>query len=231
MKYNAADYHPLTVPDMPPYEPPMTPYLSVLYQDEDLLFLDKPSGLLTVPGRGEGMQDCLESRVQQQFPAATIVHRLDMETSGVVVMTRHKDAHREISRQFEMRETEKVYEALVWGHMTEERGEVDEPLICDWPNRPMQKICYERGKKSVTRYEVLGIEGDYTRVALYPVTGRSHQLRVHMLHLGHPIIGDTLYARGPALAASDRLCLHAKTLSVTHPESKEKLTLSAPVGF
>ncbi|WND03243.1 RluA family pseudouridine synthase [Temperatibacter marinus] len=218
-------------PELPPYHPPMEPFLDILYQDDDLLFLNKPSGLLTVPGKNEDMKDCLESRVQAQFSAATIIHRLDMETSGVLVMARHKDAHRAVSRQFEMRQTEKYYEAVVWGVLPQDTGEVDEPLICDWPNRPLQKICYDHGKKAVTNYTVLDRTETTTRVTLNPITGRSHQLRVHMLHLGHPILGDRLYASGEAYTASPRLALHANSLKITHPETSESLDISAPIPF
>lgn len=225
--------------DLPPYDPPESPYVTYLYEDEDVIFVNKPSGLLSVPGKAESMKDCLEYRVQEKYPAATIVHRLDMETSGVMVLARHKDAHRHLSAQFEHRHVNKVYEALVWGVVEHKEGQVDEPLICDWPNRPLQKICYETGKPARTRFKRLSVEtapkgAEYcTRIALFPETGRSHQLRVHMQHLNHPICGDRLYAYGHtvALKAADRLCLHAKELEITHPMHSSRLTVKAPVPF
>ncbi|NVJ96955.1 MAG: RluA family pseudouridine synthase [Alphaproteobacteria bacterium] len=213
------------------YNPPTDPMLDILYSDEDILILNKPSGLLSVPGKAEDMKDCLESRAQAAFTGARIVHRLDMETSGVIVMARHLDALRHLGRQFEDRKTEKTYEARVWGKVADYEGEIDLPLICDWPNRPKQMVCHERGKNAVTRYRVIAREADATRVALFPVTGRSHQLRVHMLSLGHPILGDNLYATGAAFEAAPRLQLHAKTLSFTHPETAELVSFAAPVPF
>lgn len=213
------------------YNPPIDPQLDILYQDEDILVVNKPSGLLSVPGKAPDMKDCLESRAQAAVIGARIVHRLDMETSGVMIMARHMDALRHLGRQFEARQTEKTYVARVDGLLEKDEGEVDLPLICDWPNRPKQMVCHERGKHALTRYRVLEREDRATRVALYPVTGRSHQLRVHMLSLGHPILGDNLYASGGALTAAARLQLHARTLTLTHPESMEKLTFEAPVPF
>lgn len=214
-----------------PYDPPTEPQLEILHKDDDILVLNKPSGLLTVPGKAEDMKDCLEARAQAEVTGARIVHRLDMETSGVIVMARHLEALRHLGRQFEQRQTEKTYEARVDGLLEEDEGEIDLPLICDWPNRPKQMVCHERGKRAVTRFKVLAREEGVTRVALYPVTGRSHQLRVHMLSLGHPILGDNLYATGPALDAAPRLQLHARTLAFAHPETAEMLTFAAPVPF
>lgn len=213
------------------YNPPTSPWLDILYQDDDILVLNKPSGLLSVPGKSEDMKDCLEARAQSEITGARIVHRLDMETSGVIVMARHMDALRHLGRQFEQRQTGKTYEARVFGHIEADEGEIDLPLICDWPNRPKQMVCFDNGKRAVTNYKVLEREEHATRVALYPVTGRSHQLRVHMLSLGHPILGDNLYATGAAFDAAPRLQLHAKTLTLAHPETAEMLTFEAPVPF
>ncbi|TKB46928.1 bifunctional tRNA pseudouridine(32) synthase/23S rRNA pseudouridine(746) synthase RluA [Thalassotalea mangrovi] len=213
------------------YTPPMNPYLEILYRDEDLIIVNKPSGLLTVPGRLPEHQDCLQHRVQRVLPAATIVHRLDMATSGVMVMALNKPSHVAISRQFEKRQTEKYYLARVFGKVVPDYGEIDLPLICDWPNRPKQMVDHQRGKQAITRYQVLTHEDKTTLVKLMPVTGRSHQLRVHMLSLGHPIIGDRLYAHPEALALSPRLQLHAKSLSLYHPHSGEKLSFTADDAF
>mgnify|MGYP000288630529 CR=1 FL=1 len=213
------------------YRPPMFPYLEVIHQDDDIVVLNKPSGLLTVPGRLPEHQDCLQHRVQRVLPTATIVHRLDMATSGILLMALNKTAHVDISRQFEKRETQKSYVARIYGTLKEKQGEVDVPLICDWPNRPKQKVDYQHGKKSLTQYRVLNSNGEVTTVELTPITGRSHQLRVHMLHLGHPILGDRLYAHDQALALSDRLQLHARYLTITHPSSKQTMNFMAPCPF
>lgn len=196
--------------------------INIHYADDAVVVVNKPSGLLSVPGRGEDKQDCVVRRVQQRFPTARIVHRLDCATSGLMVLALSADGHRELSRQFHDREIEKAYVALVYGIVEANEGQVRLPLMSDWPNRPKQKISDE-GKPAHTEYTVLSRESDHTRVLLTPITGRTHQLRVHMLSLGHPILGDRLYAEGDALAASDRLMLHAWQLGFMHPESGESL--------
>ncbi|MBN26837.1 MAG: bifunctional tRNA pseudouridine(32) synthase/23S rRNA pseudouridine(746) synthase RluA [Alteromonadaceae bacterium] len=213
------------------YAPPMRPYLNIVFKDEHLLVLNKPSGLLTVPGKALEHKDSLELRVQRVYPTAKIVHRLDMATSGLLVMALDKDTHRQLSRQFELRQTRKTYIARVYGEVSGERGSVDLPLICDWPNRPKQMVCQQRGKPSLTHWRVLERNDNSTRMELTPVTGRSHQLRVHMLSLGHPILGDRLYAHSDALTMAKRLQLHAQTLGFTHPVTGLPLELSAPVPF
>ena len=213
------------------YAPPMRPYLNIVFKDEHLLVLNKPSGLLTVPGKALEHKDSLELRVQRVYPTAKIVHRLDMATSGLLVMALDKDTHRQLSEQFELRQTRKTYIARVYGEVSGERGSVDLPLICDWPNRPKQMVCQQRGKPSLTHWRVLERNDNSTRMELTPVTGRSHQLRVHMLSLGHPILGDRLYAHSDALAMAQRLQLHAQTLGFTHPVTELPLELSAPVPF
>ena len=223
------------------YQPPMSPYLDIIFQDDDILVLNKSSGLLSVPGRLPEHQDCLQNRVQRVLPTATIVHRLDMATSGIIIMALNKPAHVAISRQFEQRKTQKSYVARVFGHIKAHQGSVDLPLICDWPNRPKQKVDHENGKQSLTHYQVLGYSdlpagnkssgGESTLVELTPITGRSHQLRVHMLALGHPILGDRLYAQGQALSASERLQLHARNLSLAHPVTNELLSFVSPCPF
>lgn len=196
--------------------------INIHYADDAVVVVNKPSGLLSVPGRGEDKQDCVVRRVQQRFPTARIVHRLDCATSGLMVLALSADGHRELSRQFHDREIEKAYVALVYGVLESDEGQVCLPLMTDWPNRPKQMIS-EDGKPAHTEYKVLSRESDHTRVLLTPVTGRTHQLRMHMLSLGHPILGDRLYAEGKALAASDRLMLHAWQLGFMHPESGETL--------
>lgn len=218
------------------YQPPMSPYLDIVYQDHDIVVLNKPSGLLTVPGRLPEHQDCLQNRVLKVLPTATVVHRLDMATSGIIIMALNKPAHVAISRQFEKRLTQKSYIARVFGKVEKKHGSVEEPLICDWPNRPKQKVDHEHGKASLTHYSVLsyGENEDNqitTLVELTPVTGRSHQLRVHMLSLGHPILGDRLYAHEQALTSSNRLQLHAKMLQISHPVSGQTLTFTKACPF
>ena len=213
------------------YNPPMTPYLSIVYQDDDLLIVNKPSGLLTVPGKDPKHADCLIARVNRVFPNAKIVHRLDMATSGIICLAMHKEAHRNLSIQFQDRKTAKRYVARVFGKLEQQTGSVDLPLICDWPNRPKQMVDHDKGKPSLTHFKVLEHEAQATSVELTPITGRSHQLRVHMLSLGHPILGDRLYAHSEALALAPRLQLHAEMLSLTHPASDEKMVFEAAPEF
>ncbi|MBO0346953.1 bifunctional tRNA pseudouridine(32) synthase/23S rRNA pseudouridine(746) synthase RluA [Roseibium limicola] len=213
------------------YDPPMEPFLEVLHQDDDLLLVIKPSGLLSVPGKAAEHKDCLEARAQAIYPQARIVHRLDMDTSGVMVLAMTPAAHRHLGLQFERRHTKKTYLARVWGQLEHDSGEIDLPLRCDWPNRPKQMVCFELGRKALTRYQVIERDDATTRVRLFPETGRSHQLRVHMLSLGHPIIGDRFYADDEALQAAQRLQLHAESLSLYHPNGGEWLTFEAPTPF
>ena len=213
------------------YQPPLDPYISIVYQDDAIVVLNKPSELLSVPGKALEHKDCLQTRVCTVFPTATVVHRLDMATSGLMVMALTKAAHREISRQFQHRETKKNYIARVYGHIEQDEGSIELPLICDWPNRPKQMVDFERGKHALTHWQVLDRDGQQTRVSLTPITGRSHQLRVHMLSIGHPILGDRLYAHEQALAAAPRLQLHAKWLAFTHPQSGEAVEFNVECPF
>ena len=213
------------------YNPPTSPYINILYKDEYLIIFNKPSGLLTVPGKALEHKDSLINRVNLVYPTATIVHRLDMATSGIICLALDKATHREISRQFQDRETKKRYIARVFGKLEPESGSVDLPLICDWPNRPKQMVDHDKGKPSLTHYQVLEYEDHATRVALTPITGRSHQLRVHMLSLGHEILGDRLYANAEALAMANRLQLHAQYLSFQHPVTKEQLEFHCEPDF
>lgn len=193
--------------------------------------LNKQSGLLSVPGKAEEHRDCLETRVQERYPRALQVHRLDRGTSGIFVMALTREAQSFLQRGFQRRLTEKHYVAEVFGVIEDDEGSIDLPLMTDWPNRPMQKVDFESGKPALTHWEVLDRDERTTRVSLRPVTGRSHQLRVHMLELGYPILGDDFYAPDEALAMSDRLCLHAESLSLPHPRDKERVTYKAPCPF
>ncbi len=193
----------------------------IMHVDDAFIVINKPSGLLSVPGRGPNKADCAASRVQQLFSNALTVHRLDMETSGLMLFARGAESQRALSRAFESRQVEKRYVAVVDGLMQNDSGEINLPLICDWPNRPRQIVDHTIGKPSLTRYRVLSRDeaAKTTRVELSPVTGRSHQLRVHLASMGHCLLGDSLYATPSALAASTRLLLHATFLGFTHPVS------------
>jgi len=217
---------------MSAYCPPADTGLTPLFVDDTLLIVDKPAGLLSVPGRGEDKADCLVSRIQVQFADALIVHRLDMSTSGLLVLARGEEMHRLLSKLFRDRLVDKRYVAVVDGLLEAEQGEVELPLICDWPNRPRQKVDFDIGKPSLTRFRRLELDpvNKVTRVELEPFTGRSHQLRVHMAELGHPILGDDLYA-GAAEGKADRLLLHAMDLAFSHPLTGEALRFHCPPPF
>lgn len=215
---------------MTEYHPPSGP-LVVLHRDEDLVLVDKPSGLLSVPGKPATHADCLEARVREAHPGALLIHRLDLETSGVMVFALNRPAQRHINLQFEKRCVSKTYVARVAGQIAEDSGEIDLPLIADWPRRPMQKVCHETGKPARTCWRVLAREAAATRVKLTPETGRSHQLRVHLKEIGHPILGDPFYAEDAVYEAADRLQLHAETLRLRHPCGGAWLTISAPCPF
>jgi len=211
------------------YAPPQDP-LEVLHDDHELLTVNKPSGLLSVPGKGPHLADCLLARVQAVFPQALLVHRLDRDTSGVIVFALTPHAQRHLGLQFEKRMTRKTYVARVAGHLEPKSGEVDLPLIVDWPNRPRQMVCHDTGKPAQTEWKVLRYGSDETRVRMMPKTGRSHQLRVHMLALGHPILGDPFYATGPA-RDHPRLMLHSEELRVKHPDGGASIKFRAKVPF
>jgi len=222
----------MSLPPPPVYAPPAGP-LKIVHQDEALVVLDKPSGLLSVPGRGPAHADSLASRVQAEFPDARIVHRLDMATSGLIVLARGAAMERALSIAFQKRQVEKLYVAVVAGQIAEDSGEIDLPLITDWPNRPRQKVDFELGKPSLTGFEVLARDAarNTSRVALTPHTGRSHQLRVHLLAIGHPILGDDLYGDAASRTAAPRLLLHATRLALLHPLSGAQLTLESLPDF
>ena len=216
-----------------PSTPPASPAYTLIHAEHSLLVVNKPSGLLSVPSRGEHKQDCLIARVQADYPDALIVHRLDCDTSGLLVIARGKEMHRCLSILFQSREVEKRYLAVVDGKLAPKTGEVNLPLIVDWPNRPLHKVDFETGKPSLTRFRVSAYdaETDSTRVELVPETGRTHQLRVHMQSLGHPILGDTLYATPAGLAKAGRLLLHAEYLAFTHPKSGKQVEFLCPADF
>ena len=202
----------------------------ILHDDHEVLLVDKPSGLLSVPGKGPDLTDCLIARVQAVFPMALLVHRLDRDTSGVMIFALTPHAQRHLGLQFEKRQTKKTYVARVWGNLPEKTGTVDLPLIVDWPNRPLQMVDHENGKQAVTDWRVIGTKENETRVRLTPRTGRSHQLRVHMLALGHPILGDPFYAKGAA-ADFPRLMLHSQTLQFRHPDGGQGMRITAKCPF
>jgi tRNA pseudouridine32 synthase/23S rRNA pseudouridine746 synthase len=224
----------------PPWSagPPVPPGLRVVHADAALLVFDKPAGLLAVPGRGEDKQDCLAARAQAAFPDALVVHRLDMATSGLIVMARGLAAQRALNLSFEKREVHKQYEAVVQGLLAPPHGDdgwgvIDLPLILDWLNRPRSIVDNVQGRPSRTRWRVLAHDAivGTTRVLLEPVTGRSHQLRVHLQALGHPIVGDRLYAAPEVAAAAPRLLLHAQRLALFHPATGEPMVFDSAAPF
>lgn len=215
------------------YSPPAHCGLDLIYSDKYLIVVSKPSGLLSVPGRGEDKLDSMVTRVQAEFPEALVAHRLDRDTSGLLIFPLGAKVHRQISLMFEKREIQKRYLAVVMGKLEPKQGLVDLPLIVDWPNRPCHMVDKDNGKPSQTRYQVVNYDeaSNTCRVELEPLTGRTHQLRVHMLALGHPILGDTLYGGNKGEAHGSRLCLHAHTLDFIHPKTGKRLQLISPIPF
>ena len=210
------------------YTPPQDP-LEILHHDAQILAVNKPAGLLSVPGRGEHLADCLLSRVQLAFPEALLVHRLDRDTSGIMVFALTKEGQRKMGRMFEVKRVKKRYIAQVHGEVSEPAGVIDLPLIVDWPNRPLQHVNHETGKKAVTDWQRVEVADGATRMRLMPRTGRSHQLRVHMLSLGHPILGDPFYSDDAE--AFPRMMLHAEGLKFEHPVSGQMMRLEASCPF
>jgi tRNA pseudouridine32 synthase/23S rRNA pseudouridine746 synthase len=215
------------------YNPPPHISLDLLFADIHFIILNKPSGLLSVPGKGEDKQDCLITRVQEKYSDALIVHRLDMSTSGLMVIARGKKIERSLSILFQQRKVAKKYITVVDGQVSINSGEVDLPLITDWPNRPKQKVDYKTGKSSQTRYSVLSYDkkNNTTRLELIPLTGRTHQLRVHMQSMDHAILGDELYATKDAVNKAQRLLLHACYLSFMHPVTNELIEVNSAPEF
>jgi tRNA pseudouridine32 synthase/23S rRNA pseudouridine746 synthase len=201
----------------------------ILWVDDHCIVVHKPSGLPSVPGRV--LLDCAASRVQARWPDAKVVHRLDMDTSGLLLFARGLEAQRRLSLAFEQRRVDKQYVALVAGNPPENAGTVDLPLRVDWPNRPRQIVDQAQGKPAVTHWRVLERLPRVCRVELTPITGRSHQLRVHLAALGHPILGDPLYAPADVQAQAPRLCLHATALAFDHPVSGNRVQMRCDVPF
>lgn len=215
------------------YQPPEDKTLQIHHEDDALLVLSKPAGLLTVPGRAPQHRDCLITRVQYRYPEALVVHRLDMSTSGLLVLARNPESHRFLSRQFEQRRVDKIYQAIVTGRLRQQEGLIDLPLICDWPNRPRQVVDLQHGKPAQTGYRLLQYDpqSDTSRVELLPLTGRTHQLRVHMQSLGHAILGDDLYADVVSRDRSARLLLHATGIGFLHPLNRSTMSFEDPPPF
>lgn len=211
------------------YDPPQEP-LRILHDDHEIVVVDKPPGLLSVPGKGEHLADCLIARLAVAWPMVLLVHRLDRDTSGVMVFALTRHAQRHLGLQFEKRQVRKSYVARLWGEVEGESGTVDLPIAVDWPNRPRQKIDHDAGREAITGWQVIRRGKGETRVRLTPQTGRSHQLRVHMLALGHPILGDPFYATGPA-RDFPRLMLHAESLRLRHPDGGRQMRFTAPCPF
>jgi tRNA pseudouridine32 synthase / 23S rRNA pseudouridine746 synthase len=209
--------------------------IAIVYADESLVVVNKPAGLLAVPGRGPGKQDCASLRVQQLYPDALVVHRLDQATSGLMVLARGQAKQRALSRLFETRQVHKAYVAVVHGLVAAPSGSIDLPLAADWPERPRQKVDAALGKSALTYYTVLARDSQLhtTRLALVPITGRTHQLRVHLSAIGHPICGDALYGDGAQAGASQapRLHLHAQDLALQHPVSAAPMVWHAAADF
>ncbi len=200
----------------------------VIYEDDALLVINKPSGLLSVPGRNVHPDHNLLAQVHTHCPSALIVHRLDMDTSGLMVLAKNKAAHRHLSIQFQDRLTEKRYQAICYGHPSQPEGRIRLPMRCDWEKRPLQMIDFRQGKAATTLWQAEHLGNGLSLMQLTPITGRSHQLRLHMKMLGHPILGDNLYADTHSLKMSQRLLLHACFLSFTHPTGGQKLTFEHP---
>ncbi|MGB1350283.1 MAG: RluA family pseudouridine synthase [Luminiphilus sp.] len=220
------------VDELPPYLVPHSQApIRIVYEDRDLLLVDKPHHLLSVPGRHPLNHDSLIRRLQPRYPDVQAVHRLDLDTSGLMVVPKRRESLSELGRQFQRRQIEKEYTAIVWGEMEDDGGVIELPIATDWPNRPKQMICEERGKHALTRFEVLNRGDNRSLVKLMPVTGRSHQLRIHMQSLGHPIIGCDMYAHPEALEASDRLLLHATRLKLCAPSTGNWLSAFSPIPF
>jgi tRNA pseudouridine32 synthase/23S rRNA pseudouridine746 synthase len=204
--------------------------LDVVYLDHEILVVNKPPGLLSVPGRGALLADCLITRIQSEHPTALLVHRLDRDTSGAMVFALSANAQRHLGLQFEKRQIKKTYVARVWGQIEADTGTVDLPIIVDWPNRPKQMICHDTGRAAVTDWQVINRDRGETRVKLSPKTGRSHQLRIHMLALGHPILGDPFYGTLESQEAI-RLMLHSHRLRLRHPDGGEMMDFRAKLPF
>ena len=212
------------------YRPPAGA-IEILHQDDALVFVNKPTRLLSVPGRADDHQDCLQSRMWEQVPGTQLIHRLDLDTSGVMVFARTKAAQRHLNLQFEKRQTKKTYLARVAGQMAKDAGTVDLKSCLNRPMRPLQMVDEVNGRQGITHWRVLARDDVSTRVEMNPETGRTHQLRLHMQVLGHAILGDRFYAEPDVIAMADRLCLHAASLTLFHPNTGDPITVCAPCEF
>lgn len=219
------------MPALPRFVLPADTTPEVLYADAALLVVAKPAGLLSVPGKGEDKQDCMMSRLLPDYPDARIVHRLDHDTSGLLVVAREAGVHRELSRQFHDREVDKCYVALALGVVEGDEGHIEWPLRYDPPTKPRHVVDEQDGQPALTEWRVLSRHDSHTRLQLIPHTGRTHQLRVHMQALGHPLLGDSLYAPPEAHDPASRLCLHAESLAFTHPVHGARLCFRQPAPF
>ncbi len=218
--------------DMPPYLVPHSREpIRILYRDAELLLVRKPDLLLSVPGRHRLNRDCLITRLQTDYPTARIVHRLDLDTSGIMIIALTARSQSVLGRLFQERRVCKEYEAIVYGQVVDDRGQIDLPIARDWENRPRQKICRDSGRDALTHYTVTAREADRTRLLLEPVTGRSHQLRIHTASIGHPILGCDMYAHAEALGMAPRLLLHASRIAFPHPLTEEWMDVSCPPPF
>ncbi len=205
--------------------------VTILFADDDIIVVNKQPDILSVPGRGPEKLDSIFHRLTLKFEEVHIVHRLDMATSGIMVFARNKTSLKSLQQQFQNRQTKKTYQAIVFGHLYPSSGAINLPMRCDWPNRPKQMVCYEYGKKSLTRWRVIEYIEENTRIELMPITGRSHQLRIHCNAMQHPILGDNLYGSTASQSASKHLCLHAQSLTFKHPTSQREMTFSSAVPF
>lgn len=206
--------------------------IDIVFEDDDIIVLEKPADLLSVPGKGIEGQNCLSNRLLDYCAQSRVIHRLDMATSGLMIFAKHAAAQKHIGLQFERRQVEKAYIAVVDGK-SDANGTIDLPLIADWPNRPKQKVCFEQGKQATTEYQRLAYDKNIntSRLLLKPQTGRSHQLRVHMMSIGHPIVGDVFYAHSKALAKSPRLLLHATKVAFKHPINNSAICFESEPVF
>ncbi len=220
-----------TPPPVLDYRPPPDTGLDILHQDEEIVVLSKPEGLLSVPGKPAEQSDSMETRVRKRFPGVLTVHRLDRATSGIVIMALTANAHLHLNLQFEKRTAEKSYKAIVSGRVDKDKGILKQPLRTDWYNRPKQMVDPCLGREAITRWTVVERHCDTTRVELKPVTGRTHQLRVHMQWLGHPILGDEFYSSTEGSDQQNRLMLHAESLCIQHPATGDAMYFSDPCPF
>lgn len=239
MSANQSPVNKSTNPPRPFHYAPPQEALDIIHEDNFIIIVKKPAGLLSVPGKADHHKDCLETRLKAIIPDARTVHRLDMATSGLMIFAKSPQAHRHLGLQFEKRYVKKTYQARVSGQVSGQSGYINLPIITDWPNRPLQKICFQHGRAAQTHWRVTERYDNFTDVELYPITGRSHQLRLHMKsldfikehHLGHPILGDALYAHEHAYNAAPRLMLHASRIEFFHPEDGRSMVFLAPQDF